>query len=91
MPRKSAKASFDLTRHIQGAAAIDIGSRMHMAAVSPEAAKDPIRSFGTFTSDLHALAEWFKDCKVTTACRQLSRMMIEANCTAARNVDFSLS
>ncbi|WP_249023591.1 hypothetical protein [Acetobacter ascendens] len=27
----------------------------------------------------------------TTACRQLSRMMIEANCTAARKVDFSLS
>ncbi|WP_080986848.1 recombinase family protein [Acetobacter pasteurianus] len=26
-----------------------------------------------------------------TACRQLSRMMIEANCTAARKVDFSLS
>jgi hypothetical protein len=27
----------------------------------------------------------------STACRQLSRMMIEANCTAARKVDFSLS
>ncbi|MCW4579543.1 restriction endonuclease subunit S, partial [Gluconacetobacter entanii] len=26
----------------------------------------------------------------TRACRQLSRMMIEANCTAARKVDFSL-
>jgi transposase len=70
MPRKSAKASFDLTRHIQGAAAIDIGSRMHMAAVSPEAAKDPIRSFGTFTSDLHALAEWFKECKVTSVAME---------------------
>ncbi|MEZ7137460.1 IS110 family transposase, partial [Komagataeibacter sp. SM21] len=70
MPRKSAKASFDLTRHIQGAAAIDIGSRMHMAAVSPEATKDPIRSFGTFTSDLHALAEWFKACKVTSVAME---------------------
>ena len=29
--------------------------------------------------------------KTATACRQLSRMMIEANCTAARKVDFSLS
>ncbi|KGB21530.1 Mobile element protein [Acetobacter tropicalis] len=70
MPRKSAKASFDLTRHIQGAAAIDIGSRMHMAAVSPEAAKDPIRSFDTFTSDPHALAEWFKACKVTSVAME---------------------
>nr|WP_325062895.1 transposase [Gluconobacter aidae] len=43
-----------------------MGSRMHMAAVSPEAAQDTIWSFGTFTSDLHALAEWFKDRKVTS-------------------------
>ena len=70
MPRKSVKSPPELARHIQGAAAIDIGSRMHMAAVSPEAAKDPIRSFGTFTSDLHALAEWFKDCKVTSVAME---------------------
>lgn len=70
MPRKRLKTPFDLTRHIQGAAAIDIGSRMHMAAVSPEKTKEPIRSFGTFTSDLHALAEWFKACKVTSVAME---------------------
>ena len=70
MPRKSAKASPELTRHIHGAAAIDIGSRMHMAAVSPETAKNPIRSFGTFTSDLHALAEWFRACNVTSVAME---------------------
>ena len=48
------------------AAAIDIGSTMHMAAVNPEACDTPIRAFGTFTQDLHALADWFKACGVTS-------------------------
>ena len=43
-----------------GAAAIDIGSKMHMAAVNPACADMPVRAFGTFTSDLHDLADWFK-------------------------------
>ncbi|MDO6731177.1 hypothetical protein Q4577_14190 [Marinovum sp. 2_MG-2023] len=31
------------------AAAIDIGSTMHMAAVNPDADIMPVRAFGTFT------------------------------------------
>ena len=42
-----------------GAAAIDIGSTMHMAAVNPDADDMPVRAFGTFTQDLHDLAAWF--------------------------------
>ena len=38
------------------AAAIDIGSTMHMAAVNPSTCGTPVRAFGTFTRDLHALA-----------------------------------
>jgi hypothetical protein len=47
-----------------GAAAIDIGSKMHTAAVNPASADIPVRMFGTFTSDLHDLADWFKACGV---------------------------
>ncbi|MER8375420.1 transposase [Mesorhizobium sp. M1406] len=43
-----------------GAAGIDIGSRMHMAAVDPACTDTPVRAFGTFTQDLHDLADWFK-------------------------------
>lgn len=39
------------------AAAIDIGSTMHMAAVNPDANDTPVRAFGTFTRDLHDLAD----------------------------------
>lgn len=48
------------------AAAIDIGSTMHMAAVNPDASDTPVRAFGTFTQDLQALADWFKACGVTS-------------------------
>src|SRR5438034_11577815 len=48
------------------AAAIDVGATMHMAAVSADRTSDPVRSFGTFTTDLHRLADWFAECGVET-------------------------
>ena len=48
------------------AAAIDIGATMHMAAVGADRTSEPVRSFGTFTGDLHRLADWFAECGVTT-------------------------
>jgi len=48
------------------AAAIDIGSTMHMAAVGADRTSEPVRSFGTFTGDLHRLADWFAECGVET-------------------------
>src|SRR5258708_25690871 len=54
----------------EGAAAIDIGSKMHMAAVNPACTDVPVRSFGTFTQDLHDLAEWFKACGVTSVAME---------------------
>ena len=48
------------------AAAIDIGATMHMAAVGADRTSDPVQSFGTFTGDLHRLADWFAECGVKT-------------------------
>ena len=48
------------------AAAIDVGATMHMAAVGPDRTGEPVRSFGTFTADLHRLADWFEVCGVTS-------------------------
>jgi transposase len=39
---------------------------MHVAAVGPDKASEPVRSFGTFTGDLHRLADWFEQCGVRT-------------------------
>ena len=52
------------------AAAIDIGSTMHVAAVNPDRVDTPVRTFGTFTHDLHDLAEWFKFCGVTSVAME---------------------
>jgi transposase len=48
------------------AAAIDVGATMHMAAVRADRAPEPVRSFGTFTADLHRLVDWFTECGVET-------------------------
>jgi len=53
-----------------GAAAIDIGSTMHMAAVNPDSDDMPVRAFGTFTQNLHDLAEWFRSCGVTSVAME---------------------
>ncbi len=70
MARKKTGGRPDLKQVNAGAAAIDIGSTMHMAAVNPEHSEVPVRSFGTFTQDLHELAEWFTACGVTSVAME---------------------
>ncbi|MES0070285.1 hypothetical protein NKJ73_31725 [Mesorhizobium sp. M0074] len=53
-----------------GADGIDIGSKMHMAAVGPGCTDTPVRAFGTFTQYLHDLADWFKACGVTSVAME---------------------
>ena len=48
------------------AAGIDIASKEHYVAVNPFTDEHPIRSFGCFTEDLHAIALWLSKCKVDT-------------------------
>ncbi len=52
------------------AAAVDVGATMHMAAVDPNRDPEPVRSFGTFTGDLHRLADWFALCGVRTVAME---------------------
>jgi transposase len=52
------------------AAGIDCGATAHYVAVSPDADPKPIRSFTTYTADLQRLADWLKDCGVTTVAME---------------------
>jgi transposase len=58
-------------RHINiNAAGIDIGSEHHFVAV-PDGRDDvSVRQFGTFTSDLHQIADWLEKCGVTTVAME---------------------
>jgi transposase len=52
------------------AAAIDIGAAIHVAAVPPRCDSEPVRTFRTFTTDLHCLAGWFERCGVETVAME---------------------
>jgi len=60
----------DFTPTHPHAAAIDIGSRMHVAAVPPDRDTEPVRAFGTCTGDLQQLADWFERCGVRTVAME---------------------
>ena len=49
---------------------MDIGAREHWACVPAKSSRTPVRKFGTFTADLEAMAEWFKECGVTTVAME---------------------
>ena len=48
------------------AAGIDIGSDEHYAAVPSDRDEQAVRKFRCFTADLYAMADWFKECGITT-------------------------
>jgi hypothetical protein len=48
------------------AAGLDIGSAEIWVAVPADRDPQPVRAFGTFTPDLHALAAWLKQCHIET-------------------------
>jgi hypothetical protein len=39
---------------------------MHLVSVPEDRSDEPVRTFGTFTKDLHALADWLSECRITT-------------------------
>jgi len=63
---KQSRPQRGLTPVHPAAAAIDIGATMHVAAVGPNRDAEPVRTFQTFTEDLHRLADWFTRCGIKT-------------------------
>lgn len=48
------------------AAGIDVGSQFHVVAVPEDRDEQPVRTFKSFTGDLHRLAEWLVACRIDT-------------------------
>ena len=59
-----------LDRINPNAAGIDCGSAEHFVAVPPDRDPMPVRSFPTFTSDLHRLADWLTARHVTSVAME---------------------
>jgi transposase len=66
IPQKG--SSFPIINH--NAAGIDIGSEEHWVAVPEDRDENPVRPFGCFTADLHAMARWLKACGVATVAME---------------------
>ena len=57
----------ELTAQHPDAAGIDIGCKSHFVAVPPGRSDTPVREFGCFTEDLHAMAAWLLACGIAVA------------------------
>jgi AraC-like DNA-binding protein len=54
----------------RNAAGIDVGSVTHYVAVPPGRDAEPVQEFGSFTADLHRMAQWLQACKVDSVVMQ---------------------
>lgn len=71
MPRPSSRAgrratASPITAIHPRAAGMDVGATFHVVAVPPSLAEAPVRTFRSFTADLHALGDWLQTLGITT-------------------------
>src|SRR5882672_1501355 len=64
MAKKSKRRCDTLPVLHPDAAGIDVGASELFVAVSADRDPHPVRSFPTFTRDLHALADWLEQCGI---------------------------
>jgi transposase len=56
-----------INRH---AAGLDIGATFHVVAVAPDRDPDPVRTFRSFSGDLHQLADWLHAVGITSVAME---------------------
>lgn len=74
-PRKKAKKKeaieFEVLSQINlHAAGLDVHAQEIWAAVPAERDAEPVQKFGTFTTELYALADWLETCGITTVAME---------------------
>jgi transposase len=52
------------------AAGLDIGATFHVVAVAPDRDPEPVRTFRSFTGDLHHLADWLQAAGITSVAME---------------------
>ncbi len=52
------------------AAGIDVGSRFHVVGVAADRDPEPVRTFSSFTGDLHRLADWLTAVGISTVAME---------------------
>jgi hypothetical protein len=70
MAKKRKRRCDDLPVLHPDAAGIDIGASELFVAVAATRDPQPVRSFPTFTRDLHALADWLQHCGIRSVAME---------------------
>jgi transposase len=52
------------------AAGIDVASEVHYVAVPQDRCEQPVRSFGSFTDNIHDMAKWLIECNIDTVAME---------------------
>src|SRR5215469_10650633 len=72
--RKPGKKIVDVTEGLEilrpHAAGIDVGNAVHYVAVPPGRSDPSVQTFGSFTADLHRMAQWLRACRIDTVVMQ---------------------
>lgn len=64
------KKSVNMPTVHPNAAGIDIGSQFHVAAIPPDRSEETVKSFKSFTGDLHAMASWLRASGIETVAME---------------------
>lgn len=70
IPYAGSKLPRSLSKVSLNAGGLDVGATQHYVAVPEGRAEVAVRCFGTFTADLHALANWLQECEVETVAME---------------------
>jgi transposase len=64
--RQSTRVRRRLTIVNEDAAGLDVGATFHVVAIPADRDAEPVRTFQSFTADLHALADWLQSIGIRT-------------------------
>lgn len=73
MPRRQktrGRTSGQLSTINPAAAGLDVGATFHVVAVAADRDEQPVRTFGTFSGELHRLADWLQKVGITTVAME---------------------
>jgi transposase len=68
--RTRGRASADFSTIHPDAAGLDVGATFHVVAVPPDRDEQSVRTFRTFSGDLHRLADWLKEVGIRTVAME---------------------
>jgi transposase len=66
IPRRTRASKGTIAPIHRNAAGLDVGATFHVVAIPPDRDEQPIRSFKSFTGDLHKLADWLQSVGITS-------------------------